>query len=133
MAYRGYKSESNKEEATEHRHLIVKKLLEYGANPNYYKPPTGMTALHWLAYNNDDRAIKALLEAKDSDGNYKTNHLVWTYDENLPVDIAGTVPSYAALGVFLEHYSNINNLHKPQTLHNKKLEAEKILRKAEGH
>ena len=113
VAYRGYKSQSTKEGATESRHLIVKKLLEYGANPNYCKPTNGMTALHWLAYNNDDRAIKTLLEVKDGDGNSMTNHLVWTYDENLPVDIAGSMPSYAALDTLLEHYSTTNNLHKP--------------------
>ena len=32
-------------------------LLDAGANANYCKEETKMTALHWLSYNNDAEAI----------------------------------------------------------------------------
>lgn len=60
-----------------------------------------MTALHWLAYNNDRKAITWLLK-------YEANPLSWSYDGNLPVDVAGTMPSYLALDAFLENYSDAN-------------------------
>lgn len=60
-----------------------------------------MTALHWLAYNNDKRAIEVMLK-------YEANHYAWSHDNNLAVDIAGTMPSYNALDALLEHYSKVN-------------------------
>ena len=44
--------------------MIIKKLFESGGNidKNYCKPTTRMTALHWLAYNNDEKAMKVLFE-----------------------------------------------------------------------
>ena len=53
---------------------------------NYCKPETKMTALHWLAYNNDSKAIQTLLKTG-------ADHLVFSHDENLPIDVAGTTPS----------------------------------------
>ena len=69
-----------------------------------------MTALHWLAFNNDNKAITELLK-NDADA------LVWTHDGQLPVDIAGTMPNPAALDALLEHYSSVNKLHEPQEFH----------------
>ena len=86
-----------------------------------------MTALHWLAYNNDRKAIDAMLYNKGT----PVNHMVWTHDDLMPVDIAGTVPSYAALDAFLEHYSTVNNLHKPQAFHNTDDVIEEIMAKQE--
>ena len=75
-----------KDDSFKNRHLIIKKLLEVGANPNYFRQQTHMTALHWLAYNNDREAIKVLLDAG-------ANHIIFSHDQNLPIDIAGTTPS----------------------------------------
>ena len=50
------------DDARQTRHIIITKLIESGAAVDYCKPTTGMTALHWLAYNNDARAIKVLLK-----------------------------------------------------------------------
>jgi len=72
-----------------------------GTNVEYCRPTTQMTALHWLAYNNDGKAIEVMLK-------YQANHYAWTHDMMLPVDIAGTVPSYAALDTLLEYYSTLN-------------------------
>ena len=111
VSFRGFKMKSEKDSAIESRYLIVKELLRAGANAAYCKPNTQMTALHWLAYNNDSRAIDVLLQ-------YEANHLAYTHDNLLPIDIAGTVPSYAAMDAFLSHYSYLNNLHKPREFHN---------------
>lgn len=50
LAMRGYKSESEKDLALENRYIIIQLLLEGGANADYCKEETSMTALHWLAY-----------------------------------------------------------------------------------
>ena len=111
VSFRGFKMKSEREKAAESRYKIIKELLRAGANAEYCKPNTQMTALHWLAYNNDSRAIDVLLQ-------YQANHLAWTHDGLLPIDIAGTKPSYAAIDSFLQHYSYLNNLHKPREFHN---------------
>ena len=44
------------------RHKICEVLIEAGANPNFCKPETKMTPLHFLAFNDDFEAVKTLLE-----------------------------------------------------------------------
>ena len=53
VALYGYHFEADKDASHEDRHHIVKKLVDAGANANYCKEETRMTALHWLSYNND--------------------------------------------------------------------------------
>jgi len=62
-----------------------------------------MTPLHWLAHNDDTAAIKVLLE-KDA------NYLILSHDENLPIDIAGTTPSFGSIDAFLNQYQTKNQL-----------------------
>lgn len=62
-----------------------------------------MTPLHWLAYNNDDLAIQVLLD-------YETDHLIFSHDQNLPIDIAGTTPNYSCVDAFLRHFQKIHKL-----------------------
>ena len=75
--------------------MIIRTLLENGASIDYHKKTSKMTALHWLAYNNDRKAIKVLLE-------HKADYLFFNHDKQLAVDIAGTMPSYTALDYLLE-------------------------------
>ena len=84
---------------------IVKILLDAGANANYCKEETKMTALHWLSYNNDADAISVLL-SKDAD------NLLFSHDNNLPIDVAGTTPSLQSIDVLLSHYAKTNNLNE---------------------
>ena len=62
-----------------------------------------MTALHWLSYNNDADAIAVLL-SKDAD------NLIFSHDNNLPIDIAGTTPSLQSIDTLLTHYAASNKL-----------------------
>ena len=57
MALRGYLVIGDKDKAAGARFKIIEKLLQAGANPNYCKDRTKMTALHWLAFNNDVIAV----------------------------------------------------------------------------
>ena len=59
---RGYHTASQKDDALQSRHLIVESLIKAGARVNYSNPVTKMTALHWLAYQNDPLAIDVLLK-----------------------------------------------------------------------
>ena len=84
-----------------------------------------MTALHWLAFNNDEVAIKVLLEnAADT--------LALNSDGQLAIDIAGTIPSYGALDTLLHHYSEEKKLHPPQAYHTNKKMIRDVLKKADG-
>ena len=67
-----------------------------------------MTAMHWLAFNNDPDAIRELINWQDAD------HLIFSHDNNLPIDIAGTTPSMESVDVFLEHYAEEHKLPKAQ-------------------
>jgi ankyrin repeat protein len=40
---------------------VVTALVKAGANVNYVKPSTNLTALHWAAFNNDREVIQYLL------------------------------------------------------------------------
>ena len=86
VSLRGYHQAGDIDESYENRYLIINKLVEAGAEVNYCKAETKMTALHWLAYNNDSKAIQTLLKMG-------ADHLVFSHDENLPIDVAGTTPS----------------------------------------
>ena len=63
-----------------------------------------MTAMHWLAHNNDPDAINVLLQSG------KADHLIFSHDNNLPIDIAGTTPSLESIDILLEHYAEQNKL-----------------------
>ena len=99
MAFRGYHTISEKEESYDRRHSIIEIILDAGANANYCRERTKMTALHWLAHNNDRQAIQVLLEKGGND-------LSFSYDNNLPIDIAGTTPSLASVDILLEFYAS---------------------------
>lgn len=64
VAWRGYHTVSEKDKAIHSRHLIIDKLIRAGAWINYCNSVTLMTAMHWLAFNNDHLAIKVLLKNK---------------------------------------------------------------------
>lgn len=103
MCFRGYHTLGKKEASINYRYLIIEKLLDAGADSNYCRPSTKMTSLHWLAHNDDIRAINVLLE-KNAD------YLILSHDKNLPIDIAGTTPSYSSIDAFLDHYQKSHNL-----------------------
>ena len=63
-----------------------------------------MSALHWLAFNNDEAAIKSLLELG-------ADHLMLSHDKLLPIDVAGTTPSFASLDAFLDQFQKENALN----------------------
>ena len=75
----------------------MKKLIDAGADINYKRYQTNMTAMHWLAYNNDIKAIKVLLDSG-------ADHLILSHANNLPIDVAGTTPSYAVVDCLLDHF-----------------------------
>ena len=64
-----------------------------------------MTPLHWLAYNNDIFAIQVMLD-------FHTDHLIFSHDKNLPIDIAGTTPNSSCIDVFLHHFQKIHRLNE---------------------
>ena len=84
-----------------------------------------MTALHWLAYNNDRRAIEVMLA-------YEAYPFSWSHDELMPVDIAGSMPSYGALDGLLENFGETNKLHPPQAHHMKNIRVDKLLLQSNG-
>ena len=104
LAMRGYHLIGDYDEAVENRYRIIEKFLSAGAQPNYSKPETKMTALHWLAHNNDKRAVKVLLECQGIE--WKCYN---TYD-NMAIDVAGTTPSWLSVDAFLDHYAKLNDL-----------------------
>ena len=64
-----------------------------------------MSALHWLAHNDDRLAIEVLLAKGGSDMNFSR-------DNNLPIDVAGSTPSFSSVDVLLEFYATQNKLHE---------------------
>lgn len=75
-----------------------------GADANYCKSETRMTALHLLAHNNDCEAIETLLE-------HKADWTATTYDDLLPIDVAGTTPSLESIDTFIKHYIKENKIN----------------------
>ena len=106
VAFRGYHVIGKKDKAIENRWRIIRALLNAGADMNKTRKETNMTAMHWLAHNNDPDAINELLKSGRAD------HLILSHDNNLPIDIAGTTPSLESIDVFLEHYAEHNQLQK---------------------
>ena len=108
VSFRGYHVVGQKDRAVENRYRIIRVLLEAGAVANLTRQETNMTAMHWLAFNNDPDAIRELINWQDAD------HLIFSHDNNLPIDIAGTTPSMESVDVFLEHYAEEHKLPKAQ-------------------
>lgn len=86
MSRRGYFTVGDKDEAFDNRHFIIELLLKAGANPNYCIPTTKMTALHWLAYNNDHAAVEVMLKNGG-------DPIAKNFEGLMAIDIAGTKPS----------------------------------------
>ena len=59
---KGYETSSKAAEAKEPRLQIVQALLGGNAEPNKCRQLTGMTPMHWAAYNGDEGVIECLLE-----------------------------------------------------------------------
>lgn len=77
--FRGY--DQQEEEAVEARIACVKLLVEAGADVNFQKMGTLMTALHWASFNDDRQVVLYLLN----------NNAKMLYDEKdeTPLDLAG--------------------------------------------
>lgn len=58
--FRGY--DQNEDEAKTCRIIIVRDLIESGADFNYQKKMTLLTPLHWAAYNNDMEVVHLLIK-----------------------------------------------------------------------
>ncbi len=56
-------------------------MVENGADVNYVKEKTSLTALHWAAFNDDPSVVLYLLE-KGAKHNFST-------EDETPIDIAG--------------------------------------------
>ena len=110
VSRRGYYTVGAKDEAIDNRHLIIELLLKAGANPNYQISTTKMTALHWLAYENDHTAVQIILQNGG-------DPIAKNFEGLLAIDIAGTKPSPQTVDVLLEHYSVANNLPAPREIH----------------
>ena len=61
---RGY--DQSEEEAKTSRIIIVRALIESGADFNYQKKGTLLTPLHWAAFNNDLEVVNLLI-SKEAD------------------------------------------------------------------
>lgn len=104
VAMRGYHLSGDKDRAIESRYKIIESLVKGGADANYSRAATRMSALHWLAHNNDEQAIKSLL-------NLGADHLMLSHDKLLPIDVAGSTPSFASLDAFLDQFQKENGLN----------------------
>lgn len=56
-----------------------------------------MTPLHWAAYNGDEEVIRTLLSAG-------ADTFVFSYNKQLPIDIAGSGKKTEVVDVFLAYY-----------------------------
>ena len=100
VCLRGYQTAGQAAEARESRLDIVKALLSAGAEPNSAKESTGMTPMHWAAYNGDEGVIECLLE-NDGDPNRYNSEACGGL---LPIDVAGWRPAVPCIDVLLSSY-----------------------------
>ena len=103
VCFRGYRTIGEKDVSLDNRYRIVEKLLEVGADQDKSREVTQMTPLHWLAFNGDQWAIQVLL---DNGANFS----LMSRENNLPIDIAGTMPNYECIDTFLQHYEKVNDI-----------------------
>ena len=59
----------------------MKALVEAGANVNYQKARTKLTALHWAAFNDDKRVVNYLLN--------NGARIQYSATDEAPIDVAG--------------------------------------------
>jgi ankyrin repeat protein len=59
--YRCY--DQDEDEAVDARIFCVKALAEAGADINFVKPGSKLTALHWAAFNDDKVVVQFLLNS----------------------------------------------------------------------
>ena len=100
VCLRGYHTVGKAAEAKESRLDIVKALLGAGADPNSAKESTGMTPMHWAAYNGDEGVIECLLENDGASTAYTSDDCGGL----LPIDVAGWRPAVACIDVLLSSY-----------------------------
>ena len=97
--YRCY--DQDEDEAIDSRILCVKQLLEAGAKVNYVKPGTGLTALHWAAFNDDKVIVNFLLNNGAS--------ILCSSSDETPLDIAGLCEHYEVANIILLHWWKQNS------------------------
>ena len=88
-----------------------------------------MTSLHWAAYNGDDGVVKYLLEYKeiqDEEEVRVVDPYVYSYNNQLPIDIAGHRPSVQCLDAFLAQFQIENELPKNKRISDQKAEIDKL-------
>ena len=103
--------------------------MKSGANGNFVAPSVNHSALHWLAYYGDYKAIKVYLENNDyieledyvknyrEDGNdvqkycekYGPLNAFVTSNGQTPADIAGDKQNYRSLRVMMDHFFKLEN------------------------
>ena len=81
------------------RVACVKHLVEAGANVNYKKKITGLTPLHWAAFNEDKNTVLYLL---------KHNAILQpnTTNNHTPLDIAGICENNGIVETILQYWYN---------------------------
>ena len=105
--FRGYHTTGEKDSAGENRLRIVQCLVEAGALPNVCNENTKMTSLHWAAYNGDDGVVKYLLEYKEIQDDEEVRVVdpyVYSFNDQLPIDVAGHRPAVQCLDAFLAQF-----------------------------
>ena len=63
----------------------------------HHTKDTGMTAMHWAAYNQDPHVIRLLL--KEGSQPFKFSHM-----GRLAIDVAGSCKAYECVDVFLDGF-----------------------------
>eukprot|EP00352_Strombidinopsis_acuminata_P002809 CAMPEP_0176400686 /NCGR_PEP_ID=MMETSP0126-20121128/47807_1 /TAXON_ID=141414 ORGANISM="Strombidinopsis acuminatum, Strain SPMC142" /NCGR_SAMPLE_ID=MMETSP0126 /ASSEMBLY_ACC=CAM_ASM_000229 /LENGTH=166 /DNA_ID=CAMNT_0017777113 /DNA_START=196 /DNA_END=696 /DNA_ORIENTATION=+ len=103
-------SKEKMDQAFTNRPIIIKKLIQAGANVNVFCKKTHMTALHWLAFNGDENSIHLLLRAgkifsdktgKEASMDNRVNHMVRDNQNLFAIDYAGWFDKTEALDEFL--------------------------------
>ena len=62
-----------------------------------------MTPLHWTAYNGDAQTCRHLIQNG-------ANVFTYSFNEQLPIDVAGYTPQYNVIDTFLEIYCAQNGV-----------------------